>query len=78
MTLDKPGVLSTITKSFTDSGISVEKILQMPEEENLNKPIPIIITTHKIKKEILQKVIKDIENLDFVMENITILSIHSN
>ncbi len=78
MTIDKPGVLSTITKSFTDSGISVEKILQMPEEENLNKPIPIIITTHKIKKEILQKVIKDIENLDFVMENITILSIHSN
>lgn len=78
MTLDKPGVLSTITKFFTDSDISVEKILQIPEEENLNKPIPIIITTHKIKKEVLEKVIKDIENLDFVMENITIFPIHSN
>ncbi len=78
MTEDKPGVLSSITNNFTDSGISVEKILQLPDNINKNSPIPIIITTHKIQKEILSKVIDKIEKLNFVKENITVLAIHDN
>ena len=78
LTEDRPGVLSSITKNFTDSGISVEKILQMPENINKDLPIPIIITTHKIKKQILTNVIKQIENLEFVKEKITVLPIHAN
>tara|TARA_A100001011_G_scaffold390681_2_gene474628 strand:- start:4088 stop:5386 length:1299 start_codon:yes stop_codon:yes gene_type:complete len=78
MTDDKPGVLSSITNNFSDSGISVEKILQLPEMLNNNSPIPIIITTHKIKKEKLGNAINKIEKLDFVKEKITVLPIHDN
>ena len=78
MTEDKPGVLSSITNLFSDTGISVEKILQLPENSNLNKPIPIIITTHKIENKILTNVIKKLEKLIFVKEKITLLPIHDN
>ncbi len=77
MTDDRPGVLSSITNHFTHSGISVEKILQLPDNVT-NTPIPIIITTHKIEKEILRNVINKIEKLNFVKDNITILAIHDN
>ena len=78
MTEDKPGVLASITNNFNESDISVEKILQLPEDINKNSPIPIIITTHKIRKEILIKVISKIEKHSFVKENITVLAIHDN
>ena len=78
MTEDRPGVLSSITNNFTDSDISVEKILQIPESIDKNTPIPIIITTHEINENILLKVIKKIEKLSFVKEKITVLPIHNN
>ncbi len=78
MTEDKPGVLASITNNFNESNISVEKILQLPDDINKNSPIPILITTHKIKKEVLTKVISKIEKHNFVKENITVLAIHDN
>ena len=78
MTDDKPGVLSTITNLFTETGISVEKILQLPESAKSNSPIPILITTHKIQREILTKVINTLEDNEFVKKKITILPIHDD
>ncbi len=78
MTDDKPGVLSTITNLFTETGISVEKILQLPESAKSNSPIPILITTHKIQREILTDVINTLEDHEFVKEKITILPIHDD
>ena len=78
MTEDKPGVLSSITNLFSKTGISVEKILQLPEKVNSNLPIPIIITTHNIQNEILTNVIKKLEKLEFVKERIIFLPIHNN
>ena len=78
ITEDKPGVLATITNLFNETGISVEKILQLPEKINTTNPIPIIITTHKIQKETLTNVINKIENIEFVKEKITVLPIHDN
>ena len=78
MTDDKPGVLSTITNLFTETGISVEKILQLPESAKSNSPIPILITTHKIQREILTNVINTLEDNEFVKEKITILPIHED
>ena len=77
-TEDKPGVLSTITNFFSKSGISVEKILQLPEGLSSKSPIPIIITTHSIEKDILLNVISKLEELEFVKEKITLLPIHDN
>ena len=78
MAEDKAGVLSTITNNFTDQGISVQKILQIPENIKSNSPVPIIITTHKVNKNILVKVLANLEKLDFVREKITLLPIHDN
>ncbi len=78
MTEDKPGVLSSITNNFTESDISVEKILQLPDNISKNSPIPIIITTHKTQKKVLIEVISKIEKLSFVKEKITVLAIHDN
>ena len=78
MTEDKSGVLSSITNLFSENNISVEKILQLPENINSVNPIPIIITTHKIKKQILTNVINKLEKFSFVKEKITLLPIHDN
>ena len=56
----------------------LEKILQLPEKINVTNPIHIIITTHKIKKVTLTKVINKIEKIKFVKEKITVLPIHDN
>tara|TARA_Y100001970_G_scaffold44372_1_gene55397 strand:+ start:16765 stop:18060 length:1296 start_codon:yes stop_codon:yes gene_type:complete len=76
MAKDIPGVLSEITSSLTDLNISIEKILQIPEDSKYNSAVPIIIVTHKIKKGYLNKAVDKIENLDFVLEKISILPIH--
>ncbi len=78
MTEDKPGVLSSITNNFTNFDVSVEKILQLPDKIDKNSPIPIIITTHSIKKVKLINVINKIEKLSFVKEKITVLAIHDS
>jgi homoserine dehydrogenase len=70
---DEPGVLSMITSYFNDANISVEKILQIPD--NNSEGIPIIITTHKIKSSELLSSIKKIADLDFVFDNISVISI---
>jgi len=75
MTKDIAGVLSKITSVFKDSNISVEKILQLPENNNNEMPIPIIISTHNVRREKLLKAVGKIENQDFVLEKIVIIPI---
>ena len=57
---------------------TVKKILQLPDNSESVKPIPIIITTHNVQKEKLSNVINKIESLEFVKEKITVLPIHEN
>ena len=78
MTKDIAGVLSKITSYFNDFNISIEKILQLPDTNNNNLPIPIIIVTHNIKKNLLIKAINQIEKLDFVLEKIIVMTIDKN
>ena len=77
---DIPGVLAKITSNLNAEGISIETILQLPNNEvidsNLN--VPIIITTHETTSKLLNKVILKIENLDFVVSKIVIISIDKN
>ena len=53
---DKPGVLSQITKILAQNKISVERIIQIPN--NKNKSASIVIITHKSKEIDAQKCIK--------------------
>ena len=72
------GVLSKITSFFKDSNISIEKIIQLPDSDSKNMIVPIIITTYDVNKKKLNKIIDQIEKLDFVLEKITIIPIHKN
>ena len=53
---DKPGVLSQITKILAQNKISVERIIQIPN--NKNKSASIVIITHRSKEIDAQKCIK--------------------
>ena len=66
-------MLSKITSYFNDENISVEKIVQFPDNNSVG--IPILITTHKIKSSRLLSSVKKIEDLDFVFENISVIPI---
>ncbi len=70
---DQPGVLSMITTYFNDANISVEKILQIPDK-NLQS-IPIVITTHKIKSSELLRSVRKISDLEFILDNISLIPI---
>lgn len=74
---DNAGVLSKITSFFKDFDISVEKIIQLPENKYDNHSVPITITTHKILKNKLNKAISKISNQDFVVGKINIIPIKS-
>ena len=56
---DIPGVLAKITSNLNEEGISIETILQLPNNEviNSNLNVPIIITTHETTSKLLNKVI---------------------
>ena len=70
---DQPGVLSKITSYFNDSGVSIEKILQIPDDKT--DSTPIIITTHNIKTYELLNSLKKISYLEFILENISLIPI---
>ena len=74
---DIPGVLANITSIFNEQGISIETILQIPEDitNDNNGEVPIIITTHETSSKMLEKAINKIEKLDFVVCKIVIINI---
>ena len=74
MTKDIAGVLSMITSYFRDFDISIEKILQIPDNKT-NTSIPIIIFTHPTIRRKLLDAISLIEKQDFVLEKISIIAI---
>ena len=75
MTKDSAGVLSKITSFLKNSDISIEKILQLPENNNNKMPIPIIIFTHNVRRDKIIKAIDKIENQDFVLEKIIFIPV---
>ena len=76
VTKDMAGVLSMITSDLKKSNISIEKILQLPESNNKN--IPIIITTHNVKRKKLVDTISRIEKQHFILEKIISIPIDNN
>ncbi|WP_324172126.1 homoserine dehydrogenase [Sulfurimonas sp.] len=60
---DKAGVLAKITKIFEDNNISIETMLQRP---SLASSANLLISTHIALEKDIQKMIKDMEALEFV------------
>jgi homoserine dehydrogenase len=72
---DISGVLSRITSNLNEEGISIETILQIPDKNISQEQIPIIIITHETTKNLLKKSLTKIEKLDFVLDNIAVITI---
>ncbi len=74
--LDKPGVLSNITKIFSKNRVSIKRLVQNP---NKNKKISsIIIITHKSKNKSLNKILKEVENKNFIKRKPKLIRIDDN
>ena len=67
--------MAEITKNLNHEGISIETIMQIPENNQNINIIPFIIVTHEISKKLLLKAIDKIQNLDFVSKKITIITL---
>ncbi|MBL0707712.1 MAG: homoserine dehydrogenase [Sulfurimonas sp.] len=60
---DRAGVLAKITKIFQQNNISIETMLQRPTSSSWAN---LLISTHTALEKDIQKMIKDIEKLEFV------------
>ena len=61
--------------NLKDKNISIESILQIPENNTFKEYIPIIIITHETTKKLLIEVLNKIEKLDFVFNKVTVINI---
>ena len=74
--LDKPGILSNITKIFSKNRVSIKRLLQNP---NKNKKISsIIIITHKSKNRSLKKILNEISNKNYIKAKPKLIRIDNN
>ena len=72
--LDKPGVLSTITKVMADAGISIEAIIQR-EQPAGEDYVNVIILTNVTREKMLDAAVEGIEKLETVRGNVTFIRV---
>ncbi len=66
--VDKPGILSNITKIFSKNNVSIKRLVQNP---NKNKKISsIIIITHSCKNKSLDKILKEVAKKNILNGNL--------
>ena len=74
--IDKPGVLSIITSTFSKNKVSIKRLVQNPKT---NKKISsIIIITHKSKDKFLNMILKEIAKKSFVKKKPKFIRIDDN
>ena len=64
--IDKPGVLSNITKIFSTNKVSIKRLIQNPYKSK--KFSSIIIITHNAKDKFLNKIIKQTQTKPYVVK----------
>jgi len=74
-TLDRSGILSSISGVFGKHNISIASVIQKETEEEL---IPLIILTHDANEADIIEAKNEIEAFDFVKENITLIRIEDS
>ena len=74
--VDRPGVLSNITKIFSNNNVSIKRLIQNP---NKNKgSSSIIVITHESKDKSLNKIIKTVNKKNYVIKKSKIIRIDDN
>jgi homoserine dehydrogenase len=66
---DRPGVLADVTNIFANHNISIEAIIQKEPQTNIAS-VPIIILTHEVVEQNMNKAIAEIEKLEAVTDKI--------
>jgi len=74
--LDKPGVLSNITKIFSKNKVSIKRLIQNPNKSK--RFSSIIIITHNSKDKFLNKIIKQIEKKPYIIKKPKLIRIGAN
>jgi homoserine dehydrogenase len=73
--LDKKGVLSNITKIFSNNKVSIKRLIQNPTKSK--KISSIIIITHKTKDIFLQKTIKNLITKFYIVKKPKLIRIEN-
>ena len=68
---DRPGILSQITQKLATNKISVERLLQIPD--NKRKTASIVIITHKSKEVDAQKCLKSFKANKNILKSPTLI-----
>ena len=74
--LDKPGVLSNITKIFSKNKVSIKRLIQNPNKSK--KFSSIIIITHNCKDKFLNKIIKQTQKKNYIIKKPKLIRIGTN
>lgn len=73
---DRPGVLNKVTQILSDSGISIEAVIQKEPQEGDNT-VPLILMTSRAVEKHLMAAIDSIERLDVIRGEITHIRVES-
>ena len=74
--IDKPGVLSRVTQILSDSGISIEALIQKePREDQVE--VPVIVLTNRVLEKNMNDAIVKIEGLETVVGKVVRIRVES-
>ena len=73
--VDKYGVLSDITKVFSNNKVSIKRVLQNPHKFKRNSSIVII--THRSKDDHIQKTLKTLAKKSYIIQKPKLLRIEN-
>lgn len=62
---DKPGVMSQVTRIFSEQGISIEGLIQKAPTEGETR-VPVVVLTNSARQDSLDKAVAAIESLDAI------------
>lgn len=76
MAEDRPGVLNKVTQVLSDSGISIEAVIQKEPEEG-QSAVPLVLMTNRATEKRLMEAIDAIERLEVIRGEITHIRVES-
>jgi len=74
--VDRPGVLSHITKIFSKNNVSIKRLIQNPKKSKGSSSIVVI--THESKDKSLDRIIKIVNKNNYVIQKSKLIRIDSN
>ena len=73
---DKYGVLSDVTKIFSNNKVSIKRVLQSPQKNKINSSIVII--THRSKDKNIQKTLKTLAKKSYIIKRPKLIRIEND